>query len=131
MAPPPIVATRRYSTTLPSGCVGMTALKVPPFAVIATAVSLPPATRHTSATLPSTGAAQVPMAVTAIAIVLPSRVGRPMPNVLEPSTRPWGPNAASIRHWLGVPLARLPSSSSAASTSGYVVGMSSARRSVA
>ena len=63
------------------------------------------------------GAAPTVLAIGDV-VVLPSRVGRPTPNVLVPSTRPWGPNAASIRQRLGVPLARLPSSSSAASTSG-------------
>ena len=54
----------------------------------------------------------------------PSRVGATR---LVMPARPWASNAARIAHSCGVPLSRLPSSSSVASAARYDDGMSLAR----
>src|SRR5262245_40170802 len=60
-------------------------------------------------------------------ILKPSRSGGDRPSETAGSVRPCAANAASIAHWFGVPFERLPSSSSASSTSAYEDGMSAAR----
>jgi hypothetical protein len=57
---------------------------------------------------------------------------RPAASISPASVRrPWRPNAARIAHSCGVPLARSPSSSSAARISIKVAGMLEARRTAA